>query len=122
LEEARLSLLHNSPLGAMKLGCKISALYDPTPERGFTPESLKQLIISPIPRIYKREISFLFLIEGFLMEFYFPHIPFKKRMERGVYKNNPIFMVPYISIFDVSELSSLMLEAYRKIEERQITF
>lgn len=122
LEEARLSLLYNSPLGAMKLGCKISALYDPTPENGFTPETIKQFIISPIPRIYNREISFLFCIEGFLIEFYFPHIPFKKRMERGVYKNNSIFMVPYISIFDIPELSLLMVEAYRKNEEGQITF
>jgi hypothetical protein len=125
-EEARISLLKEKPLGPLRLGCKILRLTDKTSEAdgGFSPESLEQLVVSPLPRLHKGRsyYTILFLIEGFLLEYFVPAIPHKSSKERGVHKNSPVLFVPLKSIFDIPELVKLMVSAYGKQDRGLITF
>lgn len=125
-EEARVSLFKGKPLGPLRLGCKLLRMTDNTSEAdgGFPPESLEQLVISPIPRLHEGRpyYTFLFLIEGFLLEYFVRAIPHKQANERGVHKNSPVLFVPLKSIFDVPELVKLMVSAYGKHDRGLVTF
>ena len=90
-DEARLSILHGISLAPLKLGCKISKLNDPEQEDSFCEKSLKQIVISPIPRIKKNVISFLFVFLGYMFEFFAPAIPYKESKIRGVCKKGSVF-------------------------------
>jgi hypothetical protein len=105
---------------------QVIALSDDTSETegGFSAESLKQLVISPIPRSNKGRpfYTFLFLFEGFLLEYFVPAIPHKQASERGVHRDSPILFVPLKSIFDVPELVRLMVSAYGKHDRGLVRF
>jgi hypothetical protein len=116
LEAARNSLLSGQPLSAFKLGCKIVRLFDKTPkvEGGFSEADIKQLILSPIPRKRRRYVSFVFIIEGYLLEFFVPSIPLNESSRLGVLKNSKVLYVPNKNIFEVEELMKIMVAGYRK--------
>lgn len=118
VEEARSSLRSSRPLGQLRLGVKISRLIDSTnvADNGFSAEHLEQFIISPVPRLNdgRAYYTFLFLIEGFLLEYFVRAIPFKRAQEKGVHKKSPTLFVPHISIFDVPELVNLLTSAFKK--------
>jgi len=124
LEEARTSLLSKNPLSSKKLGCRISQLFDPTPSSkgGFSDQNIKQLIVSPIPRIESRYVSFLFVMEGYLLEFFVPSIPMSESSQHGVIRNTKILYVPKKNIFEVKELVKLMGAGHRKADLRMVTF
>lgn len=96
-EEFRQSLYAEKPLSQLKYGCKILKLNDPT-LGGFSMENLDQIVISPIPRVTGQRMSFLFLLEGYLFEFFCPSVPFSRSKERGVYRNKKVFFVPFQAI------------------------
>lgn len=123
-EAARISLLQAKPLNPTRLGCKVLRMIDHTSEAegGFSEASLKQFVISPIPRLKNQpyHYSFLFLIEGFLLEYFVSSIPHKQSKDQGVHKNRPIWLVPNKSIFKIPELFQFMVTAYGK-HDRGIT-
>lgn len=118
--EARFSLLNNNPLGSLKLGCKIEKLHDPTIEYDFSLDDLKGLITAPIPRLHNKYINFLFVIEGYALEFFCPSVPFKESNKNGIFKNKKIFYVPLLSIFDFKELCIMMAIGYEKNQNRLV--
>ncbi len=112
-EEARASLLAAKPLSALHLGCQMHRLVDTkaTPEYGFDLDSLSQVVISPIPRLHdgRKYHTFLFLIEGFLLEYFVRAVPFKQAGHRGVHRDSPTLFVPNKCIFDVPEVIDLLV-------------
>jgi hypothetical protein len=123
-EEARSSLIFGKPLNSFKLGCKIARLFDETleSEGGFSNTDIKQLIISPIPRIRTRYVSFIFVIEGYLLEFFVPAIPFNESTRKGFLKNAKVLYIPNKNIFEIEELVNIMVSGYRKADLGMVTF
>lgn len=120
-EAARLSLLSGRPLGPLRLGCRISKLIDSSQgERTFDATSLAQLVISPIPRVsvQTNHYSVLFVIEGFLIEYFVKAIPFKKAAAPGIHRDSPVLFAPNICIFDIPEIVRIMATALTK-EKRE---
>jgi hypothetical protein len=124
--QARISLHSGKPLGPLRLGCKLLRLVDATSEdRGrFSFDSLNQFVISPLLRLHdgRPYCTFLFLFEGFLMEYFVRAIPHKQAYDHGVHKDSPTFFVPHKSIFDIPELVTLMVSAYGKHDRGLATF
>lgn len=123
-EEARSSLISAKPLSPFKLGCKIVRLFDQTSESegGFSEAEMKQLIISPIPRIRSRYVSFIFVIEGYLLEFFVPSIPLNESGRQGVLKNSKVLYIPNKNIFEIQELMNIMVTGYRKADLGMVAF
>lgn len=124
LEQARVSLLSGRPLNPRKLACRIVQLFDPTPTTlgGFSEKALKQLIVSPIPRLRGRYMSYVFVLEGYLLEFFVPSIPSAELTRNGVLRDTKILYIPKKNIFEVQELVGLMLAGYRKSELGMVKF
>lgn len=122
-EEARQSLRDARPLNPLRLGCIVSRLIDRTSAEGrFTSENIEQLVISPIPRLQaNRYYTFIFVIEGFLLEYFVPGVPYKRSWERGVHRKSPSLLIPYKDMFDVPELLDLLVAGYRKHYEGLVT-
>lgn len=124
-EKARVSLLNGKPLRPLYLGCKLLRLIDDTSEAdgGFSTENLGQLIISPIfrPQEGRPYYTFLFLFEGFLLEYFVQAIPYKQATEKGAHRDSPILFVPNKSIFRIPELVKLMVSAYDKHDRGMVT-
>jgi len=97
-------------------------LVDPTKEAGFTPETLKQIVASPFSRIGSRLVSFLFVFEGYLFEFYAPKIPSALLSKPGVLKRSAVWYIPKKNIFDVPELLKLMVSGHAKSKDGLVTF
>jgi hypothetical protein len=125
-QQARTALLGEKPLHSRRLGCRISRLTDPTPSDGgrFSPESLRQLIVSPIPRLDDKleHYSYLFILEGYALELFVPNIPLRLSSHPGTYRDGTTFFVPFLSVFDIPELLALMVSAYGKNEQGKVTF
>lgn len=118
-EEARLSLLKEKAMGFRRLGCSLSRLIDETGEArgGFSQESLSEIIVPPIPRIKNGGMyTYLFVMEGFLIEFFVPHVPFRISSGLGIFKKSPNLFIPNESIFDVKEMVDLLVTGYAKNE------
>lgn len=124
-EQARIALLRRRTMHSRRLGCKIARLTDPTPSErgGFSIESLRQLIVSPIPRLDEKSehYSFLFILEGYALELFAPRIPLHLADQPGVHKNLSTMFVPLASIFEIPELLALMVSAYGKNEQGKAT-
>lgn len=97
---------------------KLNRLIDRTPN-GFTLEVLKSMVMSPFFRRYEYgKYSFLFLLEGFLVEIFMPGLKYKERSGNGIInKNKKILLVPYVDVFDVPELKECMVLGYGKMEQ-----
>jgi hypothetical protein len=123
-EATRLSLLNGRPLGPAKLGVRISRLTDKTGEEGaLSDETLKQFIISPIARKPSNiGYSTLFVIEGFLLEFHIPSIPYKLLDTRGVHRESPTMFVPFLCISKVPEIIKLFDTTRDKQQLGLVTF
>lgn len=123
-EELRSSLYSAIALPPSQLGCRLVALYDPTPEDdgGFSAESIKEFVLSPIPRVQGRCVSFIYVFEGYMLEIYVPRIPPKVRAQHGVLKRNRVWYVPKLSIFEIEEVVRLLVSGYRKAELGLVTF
>lgn len=116
-EDARQSLLLAQPPKPRNFGCQAVTLFDSTPN-GFGQKSLKQLLTSPFPRLYRNHFSFVFVLEGYLLEIHTPHAPYKVSGMPGFLKDSGIWFVPNRNVFDVKELVSLFVSGYGKAEKR----
>ena len=123
-EEARTSLISSRPLSPFKLGCTIVRLIDQTSESkgGFSETAIKQLIIPPIPRIRSRYVSFIFVFEGYLLEFFAPSIPLNESARQGFLKNTKVLYIPNKNIFEIEELMNIIVSGYRKADLGMVTF
>lgn len=108
LDNARRSLLHTRPLSELSLGCKLLLMVDET--GGLSDENMREIVISPIPRLPKNDFrySFLFIFEGLIFEFFIPNIPSKRRNDLGVIKKTNNLYVPTQSWFKIPELMNLL--------------
>ena len=113
LEELRDSINNEKPLGKSKFGCRLYKLADST-AGGFDVKSLEQLVVAPIPRIKKRVISFMFIIDGIVIEYYCPSIPYSDFKKPGVFKNKNVFLMPFQEICKIPEIMNLMVVNYGK--------
>ena len=117
-ELARTSLLGGRPLPPLRLGCKLLRMVDDTQQAdgGFSYENLEHLVISPIPRFRAEspKRTYVFLFEGFLLEYFVPTVPYKQSKSRGIHNDSPIVFVPFRSIFKIPEVVRLLVSAYGK--------
>lgn len=122
-EELRKSLVSDLALPPKQLACRIELLYDPTPpsEGGFNRDALGQLILSPQARIRSRRTSFLFLLDGYLVQIFAPEAPHRDWRRPGMLKDAPKLHVPAKSIFDIPELKQLLITGYGKYAEGRVS-
>lgn len=117
-EAARESLLNGKAMASLRLGCRIHRLIDSTgtANGGFDLENLRQIVISPIPRWHDghRYYTLLFLLEGFLLEFFVPGVPYKQANQRGVHRDSAILFAPNKCIFTVPEMVNLLISGHGK--------
>jgi hypothetical protein len=125
-EAARVSLLTGKALAPSRLGCRIFRLVDSSGkgDGAFDLENLQQLVITPFPRWRdgRRHYSLLFAMEGFVLEFFVPGVPYKQAIKRGIHKNSMVFFVPNKCIFSVPELHDLLMSGYAKHRNGQVAF
>lgn len=123
IEMLRTHIINKKPVPLNKISAKISRLIDKTTTGGFDQNILKSIITAPFPRISQdKHVSFLFIFEGFLIEFQIPGVRFKNRTTRALINpfKNMIF-APYVNIFDIPELIQIFatgLEKYREGKSR----
>lgn len=111
-KEIRDCLLKQKKLRSSLVSIRMSRLSDGTPN-GFSLESLKSLIVSPLFRDHGRNFSFCFVVEGFFLEVFVPGLKVQERNRLGVLKaNQQSLFVKYLDIFDVPELVKLMVSGY----------
>ena len=124
--KARASLLTGNPLPALRLGCTLRRLIDSTPKSlgGFDQQNLRQLVISPIPRLQggRNCYSILFVIEGYLLEFFVRSVPFKAAGQRGCLKDGSVLSIPNVCIFTVPEILSILVSGYSKHDRGLVAF
>ncbi|MFC6669450.1 hypothetical protein [Marinobacterium aestuariivivens] len=117
-----MSLFNKKPLSPLRLGCKISKLNDSVPGGTFSEESLKQVVISPIPRRNRKTISFLFAYSGYLFEYFAPAIPYGESRQKGIFKKSSVFLVPYQPITKVPEILDVMAYGLEKDIKGMVKF
>ena len=121
-EAARISLLTGAPMNPSTLGVRLMMLFDPTKVGGFSADSIKQLIVTPFPRLRKHFVSFVFVFEGYIAEFFVPQIPLSLLSKPGILKRSHIWHIPKKNIFEIPELLRLMVAGYGKSEKGLVTF
>jgi hypothetical protein len=112
-DDARKSLLAGRALRSVDLGCRLSLLFDPTPN-GFSQDSIKQLIVSPFSRVKSSFVSFVFVFEGYVIEFYVPRARRRHSDKHGFLRRTTVWYVPKVNIFDIPELVELLVSGYEK--------
>lgn len=113
-EEIRNSLFNHRKIRTSLVDIKISRLHDKT-KNGFTQKNLKNILVSPFLRKHETNISHCFLLEGFFVEFFLPGLKSKEKNKSGMIKpNKNILLIPYINIFNISEVVSLLAIALGK--------
>jgi hypothetical protein len=117
-EQARNALVNLEPLPLIVLTCRVRLLIDRS--KGFSQEDLRKVLISPIPRVAEIPYSFLFAIDGLLLEFYCPGVKRKDQKKLGFLSSAKKQFFPSIDIFEVPELRSLLFEGYRKHAENLV--
>lgn len=119
-ERARRSLLSGTPLPRQMLTCRLQIVIDKS--QGFNDASLRNVIITPIPHIERIPYSFLFLIDGLLLEFFCPGLTDPHDLDAdGVVTGRRLMTVPTIDIFDVRELVNLLVAGYAKNVEGRLS-
>lgn len=113
-EEARISILKESPLRPPRLGCMISRMRDYSRADGFSDDNLRQIVVSPFRRNRKAGSSFVFVMEGFFLEFFYPSVPFRIFQGYGAHRDLESLLIPGKSIFEVKEFVDLLVAGYAK--------
>lgn len=113
-EEARISVHKESPLRPPRLGCMISRMRDCSGVDGFSDENLRQIVVSPFRRDRKTGCSFVFVMEGFFLEFFYPSVPFRIFQGAGAHRDVSSFLIPDRSVFEVREFVELLVAGYAK--------
>ena len=121
-DELRKSLLSERALAPNQLTCRLEVLFDATSalRGGLSADSLGQLIPSPRARLRPGRASFLFVLDGFLVELFAPDAPHKEWRRLGMLKDDRRFYIPPRNVFDVPELKQLLVTGFAKhIEGRE---
>ncbi|PFG11424.1 hypothetical protein [Marinobacter sp. LV10MA510-1] len=118
-EFLRNTILNNLKVPSSKFSIKISRVIDLTKSKGFSSESIKELILSPFCRIYETDkvnnVSVCFMFEGFFIEIFTPSLKLKNRNSAGIlHKNKNILIAPYLDLFTIDEVVALMVNNYGK--------
>lgn len=110
--EIRNCLLKERKIRSSLVSIRVFRLSDKTPG-GFSLESLKSVIMSPIFRDHGRNVSFCFIVEGFLLEVFVPGLKLSERNRPGVIKTSQrSLFAKYLDVFEVPELVELMVSGY----------
>lgn len=71
---------------------------------GFSPESLKRIIINPYNRIKDKGFVLCMIYEGYFFELFFNASTFKERLAPGfLNRARDSFFVPYVDLFDIPQ-------------------
>ncbi len=110
--EIRECLLTQKKIRSSLVSIRVSRLSDSTPN-GFSLESLKSVIISPLFRDHGRNYSFCFIVEGFFLEVFVPGLKLRERNKPGVLRaGQHSLFARYLDVFDILELVKLMVSGY----------
>jgi hypothetical protein len=122
--ELRVHLLRKTRIPLRLMTVKISRLIDRSTEGGFSLTVLKNVIVSPFFRkLPGRKFSFCFLFEGFFIEIFMPGYTLKQRAVQGIINPlNKMVAAPYLDIFDIPEVVSLLVAGYKKNLEGKVKF
>jgi hypothetical protein len=115
-DDLRKSLLTERALAPNQLACRLEILFDATQASrgGFSADNLGQLIPSPHARLLSGRASFLFVLDGFLVELFAADAPHKEWRRLGMLKDERKFYIPPRNIFDVPELKQLLVAGFAK--------
>lgn len=118
-EYLRNAIFNDLKIPSGKFSIKVSRVIDLSESGGFTPENIKELIVSPFCRIYEsyniNNISVCFMFEGFFIEIFIKGIKINERKKHGVLsKVKDRLVVPYLNLFDIEEIIDLMVAGYGK--------
>lgn len=118
-EYLRNAIFYNLKIPSGKFSVKVSRVIDLSEGKGFTPGNIKELIVSPFCRIYKKHkvnnISVCFMFEGFFIEVYIKALKMNERNKYGVLsKAKSNLVIPYLNLFDIEEIVDLMVTGYGK--------
>lgn len=121
-EYLRNSILNNTKIPAGRFSIRVSRVIDLSKSGGFSPDSIKQIIVSPFCRVYENSkpenVSICFMFEGFFIEIYVKGLKLKDRSKYGVLaKTKKLLVVPYLNLFDIKEVVELMVKNYGKYVE-----
>ncbi len=122
-EALRKSLMEARALPPRQLACRLALLFDPTPpeQGGFSADSLGQIIPSPRSRTISGRASFLFVLDGFLVEIFAPDPPHKLWRGLGMLRDGTELYIPPCNIFDVPELKQLLVAGFGKYAEGKVS-
>lgn len=121
-EFLRRSILNNTKIPAGKFSIKVSRVIDLSDSKGFSSDSIKQIVVSPFCRVYENnkleDVSICFMFEGFFIEIYVKGLKLKDRSKYGVLaKTKKLLVIPYLNLFDIKEVVDLMVKNYGKYIE-----
>jgi hypothetical protein len=121
-EFLRKAILNNSKIPSNKFSIKINRVIDLSESRGFSPDNIKEFILSPFCRVYEtnkvNNISVCFMFEGFFIEMFIPSLKLKERNKAGIlHKNKRVLFAPYLDVFKIGEIVDLMVNNYGKHQE-----
>lgn len=118
-EYLRNAILNDIKIPSGKYSVKLSRVMDLSESEGFTPEVIKEIIVSPFCRIHGshkvNNISVCFMFEGFFIEIYIKRLRFKDRKKHGVLSESKDHLfIPYQNLFDIKEVFKLLVTGYGK--------
>lgn len=117
-EKLRQALINDLLIPTCQISVKLSRLIDRTPVGGFSLTNLKEFIVSPFTRQKSStscDLSYCFIFEGFFVEIFQPGLKSPLSAKPGVIRKNQNHLsVPFIHVFDIPELTDLMVKAYGK--------
>ena len=110
---------HQPPSG--KFSIRISRVidYNYPKKNTFSPQVLKQVIVSPYCNIYENyklnNISVCYMFEGFFVEIFIPALKLKERKKPGTLsKTKTSLFVPYQDLFGLDKVVGLMAHNFGK--------
>lgn len=121
-EYLRDAIFNDLKIPSGKFSIRISKVIDLSEGKGFTPEEIKELILSPYCRSHQERkmtnVSVCFMFEGFFIEIYLRPLKIKERNKPGVLtKTKSNLMVPYLNLFEIKEVVDLLVFGYGKFIE-----
>ncbi|MCC9662855.1 hypothetical protein LPA49_20130 [Pseudoalteromonas sp. MB41] len=111
----------SSKLPSSEFHIKLSRVVDMSNEKGFSDESIKEIICAPFCRldtVRKGSITVCFMFEGFFVEIFITGMKIKDRNLPGVLnKNKPLLFVPYVDLFSLDGVIDLMVDNLDKYQQ-----
>lgn len=85
---------------------------------GFSPESLKRIIINPYNRIKDKGFVLCMIYEGYFFELFFNASTFKERLAPGfLNRARDSFFVPYVDLFDIPQAVQVLAKGFKIHDE-----